>query len=518
MVVCTHLRPGRDKRRSNYYMQPITGLHIGSLIDPRRFDVRLHHEDWHGPFEPANCGGCDLVFLTGLQPDFDRMRQLSYFFRAAGATVVAGGSICTSFPEFATLFFDAVCAGGVDSVPDVVEDFLRGAVKPIYRSPATGISSYAVDYGLFTRNGINPMLHLMEASRGCSFKCSFCVMPSEVGGHAIYGLDTLAAGIDRTLAASMPWSFRRLYPLVMLLDNNFSDDRTHMLQVVKLLAAHPKVRGWAALVTQNVLADRELVTHFAQSKCMLLFAGVESLDQGMLRRYNKKQNLGRSQNVIEDIAFAEAQGIAICYGYLFDPRHQTAAEMERQIQAIARNPLLPMPVYLSVIAPLAGTASFWDDLRMGQLAPNLRLRDLDGETIGHVDLADREDAIVDFIERMFRRPWTVVSRLRILVKTLRRVVRARTLNPVRWYVIASANFHCFIWSNATPAQPRTYIAGSDTLDPQYFERPDDLSEQDRIRYFDPIALTDADGGPAEWLKPYIPSASKPAARQVVFSA
>jgi hypothetical protein len=163
LVVCTHLRPGRDKRRSNYYMQPITGLHIGSLIDPLRFDVRLYHEDWHGPFEPADCSGYDLVFLTGLQPDFDRMRQLSFFFRAAGATVVAGGSICTSFPEFATQFFDAVCAGGVDSVPDVVEDFLRGAVKPIYRSPAARISPYVVDYSLFTRNGINPMLHLMES-------------------------------------------------------------------------------------------------------------------------------------------------------------------------------------------------------------------------------------------------------------------------------------------------------------------------------------------------------------------
>jgi hypothetical protein len=517
LVVCTHLRPGRDKRRSSYYMQPITGLHIGSLIDPRRFDVRLYHEDWHGPFEPRDCGGYDLVFLTGLQPDFDRMRQLSFYFRAAGATVVGGGSICTSFPEFATQFFDAVCVGGVDSVPNVVEDFLRGDLRSIYRSPAATISAYAVDYGLFTRNGINPMLHLMEASRGCSFKCSFCVMPAEVGGHATYGLDTLAAGIDSTLAASAPWSFRRCYPLVMLLDNNFSDDRDHMLRVVSLLAAHPKVRGWAALVTQNILADHELITHLAKSKCMLLFAGVESLDHEMLRRYNKKQNLGRQRNVVEDIAFAERHGIAMCYGYLFDPRHQTAAEMERQIQSIAQNPLLPMPVYLSVVAPLAGTASFWEELRDGNLAPNLRLRDLDGETIGHVDLADREDAIVDFIERMFRRPWTVVSRLRILVKTLRRIVRARTLNPVRWYVIASANFHCFIWSNATPAQPRTYIAGTDTLDPQYFERPADLSDEDRIRFFDPIALTDAEGGPAEWLKPYVPAPAKPVVRQVVFS-
>jgi hypothetical protein len=36
------------------------------------------------------------------------MRQLSYFFRREGATVVAGGSVCTQFPEFATQFFGVV--------------------------------------------------------------------------------------------------------------------------------------------------------------------------------------------------------------------------------------------------------------------------------------------------------------------------------------------------------------------------------------------------------------------------
>jgi len=92
LVICTHLRPGRDKRRSRYFMQPIAGLHVGSLIDSRYFDVRLHHEDWNGPFDPANCAGYDLVFLSGLQPDFDRMRQLSYFFRRSGATVVAAAT------------------------------------------------------------------------------------------------------------------------------------------------------------------------------------------------------------------------------------------------------------------------------------------------------------------------------------------------------------------------------------------------------------------------------------------
>jgi radical SAM superfamily enzyme YgiQ (UPF0313 family) len=524
LVVCAHLRPGRDKRRTTYLMQPIAGLHVGSLIDQTLFDVRLHHEDWHGPLDPANCKGYDLVFLSGLQVDFDRMRQLSFYFRRSGAVVVAGGSICTSFPEFASRFFDVVCVGGVDSVRAVVADFVNGSLKAIYRSPIAQISSYAIDYGLLTKSEINPSVHLIEASRGCSFKCSFCVIPSEVGAHASYGVDQLAATIDNAISTSPRLSFRRFYPIFMLLDNNFSDDRAHMLRVCELMKSHRRVRGWVALVTQNVLHDRELVGRLVASKCLGLFVGLESFDPDLLRRYRKTQNLSRRHNIIEDIAHAESLGMAITYGYLFDPRHQTASEMERQIRAIARNPLIPMPIYLSVIAPLAGTESFWADLDAGHLAPNLRLRDLDGETIAYSKLGDRPEAIVNFVEKMFRRPWTVVSRASMLLKTLRRLVRARSLNPIRWYFSASANLHCFLWSRGTPSQPRSYLAGTDTLDPQYFERPDNLTEEDRITYFDPIYLTDATGAAADWLKRHIPQApsqrppragSKPDPHQVV---
>ena len=508
LVVCTHLRLGRRKRRSRYLMQPISGLHIGSLIDQQRFDVRLYHEDWHGPFDPAQAAGYDLVFLTGLQADFDRMRQLSYFFRRAGSTVVAGGSICTLFPDFAAQFFDAICVGGVDNVVQVVGDYERGSLKPIYRSPANRISHYTVDYGLLAKSGISPSVHLVESSRGCSFRCTFCIIPAEIGGHAGYSTVALAQSIDSAIATSPLFSFRRWYPMIMLLDNNFSDDRDHMLRVIELLASNRKIRGWSALVTQNILHDRPLIQRMATAKCIGLFAGLESFDQDMLRRYNKTQNLGRRQNVVDDILFAESQGIAVGYGYLFDPRFQTATEMERQIRTIARTHELPMPTYLSVVAPLAGTASFWADLNRGHLATNLRLRDLDGETIGYSKLADTPEALVDFMERMFRRPWTVVGRFGILLKTLRRLIRARTLDPVRWYVTAAANLHWFIWSSTSQSQPRTYLAGSEVLDPQYFERPVDLTEEDYRRYFEPIALTDCKGQPAEWLKSYIPQISE----------
>ncbi|RDJ21858.1 hypothetical protein DWF00_26335 [Bosea caraganae] len=483
-------------------MQPIAGLHIAALIDPDRFDITLYHEDWHGPFDPAKCGDYDLVFLTGLQPDFDRMRQLSFHFRRSEATVVAGGSVCTLFPEFACQFFDSVCSGGVDSVRDVIADYLAGALRPIYRSPVAQISQYTIDYSLLNKSGINPIAHLAESSRGCSFKCSFCVMPSEVGAHARYTLESFAASLESALDSAPFFSLRRWYPMVMLLDNNFSDNRAHMLAVCEFLKKHPRMRGWGALVTQNVLQDRALIQAFADAKCVGLFVGIESFDADFLRRYNKTQNLGRRSNVVDDIAFAESLGIAIGYGQLFDPRHQTAADMQRAMDAIADNPLVPMPTYLSTVAPLAGTQLFWEELERGLLAPNLRFRDFDGETICYSQLAEPAEPIVTFLERVFRRPWMVVGRKRILLKTLSRLRHSGSFNPMRWYIIASASFHCFSWANESPGAKRTYLAGSDTLDPQYGECPADISAEDHKRYFEPITLTDGEGRPTDWLASY----------------
>jgi hypothetical protein len=87
-------------------------------------------------------------------------------------------------------------------------------------------------------------------------------------------------------------------------------------------------------------------------------------------------------------------------------------------------------------------------------------------------------------------------------------MRSGTYDPIHWYIIAAANLHCFVWSSTSPAQARTYLAGSELLDPQYDEYPADISKEDFRHYFEPIALTDATGGPADWLKPYVPQSRK----------
>ena len=282
-----------------------------------------------------------------------------------------------------------------------------------------------------------------------------------------------------------------------------------MLRVCAFLKSNPRVRGWVALVTQNVLHDRELIRHLAASKCLGLFVGLESFDVDMLRRYRKTQNLSKRYNVIDDIAYAESQGISITYGYLFDPRHQTgvgngaadscdcgksadpdAGLHERRRAACRHRELLGRSERRPARAAIC-VCAIWTARRS-----RIRNWPIGRTRSSH---SSRGSSVV-------RGPWLAASAF-----SSRRFAassRSGTLNPIRWYFMSAANLHCFVWSRGTPSQPRSYLAGSDTLDPQYFERPDDLSDQDRATYFDPIYLTDAAGGPSDWLKPYLTRRTK----------
>ena len=507
LVIGTHLRRDRSKRRSRDPLQPMTGLHIASFVDPARYDVVLHHEDWHGPYDTRHASNCAIVFLSGLHADFDRMRQLSYHFRRAGAVVVAGGSFCTLFPEFAARFFDAVCVGGVESVGDVMHDFAAGRLQRIYRSAPGQRAVHRVDYRLLWRCGLRLPVHLVESSRGCSFRCRFCVLPAEGARHAPFAMEAIDAAIDSAIAASPRFSLAGLYPTVWFLDNNFSDSREHLLAMCARLARHPRIRAWGALVTQNILHDRALMQHLARHGCRAVFTGLESLDTAFLKQQNKKQNLAHGESVVSDVLHAESIGICVMYAYLFDPRQTTAAAMRQQIRSLAAMRGFPLPAFISMLIPLAGTADFWDSARNGELRPGLRLRELDGETIAYAKLADTGENLTRFMRELSTTPTLLLGRFRVLRSTLARIRNSRSLNPLYWYMLHASNSRFVSFArHYDRAARRSYLGGTDVLDAQYDEFPSDISAADRALYFDPVQLTDAHGNLVEWLAASAPSA------------
>jgi hypothetical protein len=52
---------------------------------------------------------------------------------------------------------------------------------------------------------------------------------------------------------------------------------------------------------------------------------------------------------------------------------------------------------------------------------------------------------------------------------------------------------------------RNYLGGTDILDPSYAWFPEDISPEDRRRYFDPILITDSESRLQPWLERYRPA-------------
>ncbi len=500
IIICARLLQDRSERGSRDFLQSMSALHLGSLIDRKKYNLKIHLEDWHGPYNCAETTGVDICVLTGLQTDFDRMRQLAYSFRSAGAKVVAGGSLCTLFPRFASQFFDTVCAGGVEAFRDFLTDYEIGETNEIYYSSSHQIRDYEIDHGLLSENGIDLPLHLIEASRGCSFRCDFCVLPAENALHAKYKLERVAATIDDAIKKSPLGSARAKYPIIWFIDNNFIDNRAHMKAVVNLLARNPKVKAWGAMLTQDALRDRDLINLLVQSKCKYVFVGIESLDENFLKSHRKKQNLSRRSNVIDDVIYAEKQGLCVGYGYLFDPETTSVETMRRQLRHIGDRRDFPLPCYCSFVTPLLGTGFFWKCARERRLMPNVRLRDLDCETIVVNNTISSHDEITVFARELLESPGRLFGWANVVSSTLYRLFRTRSLNPYFWFIAVRSNLRMMSFaSRYSDVAERSFIAGQDRLDPQYANIPDGITEADRRKYFEPIMITGNDGQLASWL-------------------
>jgi len=504
LIISAHLHCERIYRKTYDYLQPMIGLHIASQIDRQEYNITLYNELSAGKFNVSAKEHYDLVFLSGLQKDFDRMRQLSYFFRKKGSVVIAGGSICTLYPDFAMNFFDVVCSGGVESVSRIMADYKKGKLKKHYHSIQHEINEARLDHSLLKRCGISTYAHLIEASRGCNYTCGFCTMPAEKARHAPYSYERITADIKNSLDNTSFFSLKKFYPMVFFIDNHFSLNRKTATELCHFIKKEKKIKWWGALISQNDLADREFISLMSSSKCRSIFTGLESIDEIFLSSNSKKQNLSNVSDILHHVDLAQKDGAIISFGYLFDPRISTVEEMKEQFMKITESDILLFPCFFSFVSPLLGTKVFLESIKKSELLPNLRLRDLDGCTLAYRNIKNTFDELTSFARVIFEDVTEMVSRWYMLKKTFRYIWKYKIRYLTVMYTVYRHNLRPFtMYKTSGDYKGRSYIGGTDILDPHYYDYPHDITESDYNRYFAPVMVTDQNGGPAEWLKKYL---------------
>jgi len=285
---------------------------------------------------------CDLVALTLETYTARRGYQLAQLYRSQGIPVVAGGYHPSLLPEETLEHVDAVVKGDAEAVwPEVLQDAAGGRLKPIYQQRQKGMRGIVYDRSLFKGKAYGAVSPL-QFSRGCRFACDFCSI------HAFYGRNLSCRPVDEVLKEVEGLRTR----WVFIVDDNLLVSRQETLLLLRAL------RGWGlrwgCQISLDVAADPELLKAMAESGCVAVLVGFESLESANLLQMRKKWN--EKHPYRESIRRFHEHGIMVYGSFIFGYDEDRPDVFARTLDFALNSEFFL--VNFSALAPTPGTALY----------------------------------------------------------------------------------------------------------------------------------------------------------------
>lgn len=295
----------------------------------------------------------DIVGITCITGTSHRAYEVADALRARGRTVVLGGVHPTLVPSEAQLHADVIVTGYADETwPQLLRDFSQGRLQPRYdQSPNFQFRNIPTPRRDLLHQHRYITMNTVQATRGCPWKCSFCVVP---------------VAWPQYLHRPIPEVIREIEALegnqFLFLDLSPIEDAAYIKQLYRELI--PLRKTWGGLATMAIAKDDEMLRLASQSGCRGLLLGIESLSPETIRRMGKV-NLNDPQQYIEAIRKLHDHGIAIngCFVIGLDGDDETV--FERTVEFVNRA-AIDLPRF-SVPTPFPSTALYHRLKKQGRL-------------------------------------------------------------------------------------------------------------------------------------------------------
>jgi hopanoid biosynthesis associated radical SAM protein HpnJ len=236
----------------------------------------------------------------------------------------------------------------------------------------------------------HPYLSLY-AGRGCRARCTFCLWPQTISGHA-YRVRSPENVYEEMVLA------KKLFPQVK---EYFFDDDTFTDNTSRAEAIARKIKGLGITWSCNsrVMAPKETLKVLKDCGLRLLTVGFESGNQKILNAVKKGITVERSRKFMQA---AKELGILVHGAFILGLPGETAETMEETMRFALE--LDPYSIQVSLVAPYPGTEIYAQGIREGWIA-----REGDGLTREGIQSAAFSsgglsgEEIFETLERFYRR-------------------------------------------------------------------------------------------------------------------
>lgn len=277
----------------------LPSLYVAASM-PHYVETKIVDED----VEPVDFNtDANLIGISFMTYNAPRAYEIADTFRSKGKTVIFGGYHPTFRPVEAIQHADSICLGEAEiNVPNMVEDFLSGSLKPFYQSELVDLEKLPLVNRSLLNNNAYVTVNAMQATRGCYHRCEFC----SIAAFNRYKIRTRP--VEKVLEELMG-----LGRYVLFMDDNIVLDKAYAKELFKAMIPYKK--RWFSQCGMDIAEDEELLDLAARSGCGGLFIGFESLSQESLSNWKKHCN--RKRDYLEVAKKIHKAGIGIFAGFVF---------------------------------------------------------------------------------------------------------------------------------------------------------------------------------------------------------
>ena len=327
---------------------PPIGLPLLAALTPPGHSVSIIDEnveaiDWD------RCARADIVGLTGMNVQRERMHEILAELKRRGAFVVIGGPWVSVYEQDFGGRPDAIFVGEAEETwPRFLAEWSEGRHQRRYEQAAkTDMATVPTP-----RFDLLPMHEYlyggMQISRGCPFTCEFCDIIVVFGRRprvkrpeqVIRELDQLAAAGKRD---------------IFIADDNLVGNKRAIKPILREIAAWQKAHSYkVSLATEasiDLAEDEEMLRLMAEANIDAVFIGIESTNEASLRETRKIQNLSdRAGTLLDKVRRIQAAGIMVTCGLIvgFDNDDESVFESHRRFAEQARIPQAMVNVLLAI--------------------------------------------------------------------------------------------------------------------------------------------------------------------------
>lgn len=339
LIVPTWEDEKRRKMKGKAFRLPQISLGIIGALTPEAIEVNYIDEN----LEEIDFDDCaDLVGITVMTPTAPRAYKIGQEFRKRGSKVILGGIHPSVLPFEALRYCDSVVIGEAENIwHEVIDDFLRNRLKPIYQSPVRpAMAKIPFPKRSLFHNKKYYVKSLVQVSRGCPFNCSFCSVSLFYG--ETYRSRPIPLVVEEILSL-------RPDRFIGFLDDNIIGKRDYAKELFRALI--PLKIKWLGQASLNIADDEELLTLAGKSGCKGLFIGIESISQEGLGEVNKR--FQKAETLKEKIKKIHDLGILIEGSFILGLDSDDKSVFERTVD-FAKEVKLDVASF-GILTPYPGT-------------------------------------------------------------------------------------------------------------------------------------------------------------------